>query len=240
VRRPPARRRSSGRRPKKAATGPDESWLFVVGVVVALAVVVTVLRWLAAHVWVLVLLGLIGAGVAVFFVRRLLDQQRAAQARQLADLERQRRLRLTLTGPGGLDHMRHDAFEFAVRDLLLRDGCTAHRVGQGGDQSADVLATDPMGRTWVLQCKHKQDPIGGAPVSVGVLYSLVGANERVHKAQVPVVVTNGRFTKPSVKWGAEQNVLLVDRELLGRWASSGRPLWDLLPRIPGPRGAQGS
>ncbi|MGK4586104.1 restriction endonuclease [Kitasatospora sp. HPMI-4] len=234
--RPPARR-SGGRRPKKKDDG-SELLLVLGGVVVAVVLVLAVLRWLAAHVWVVVVLALIGVGVAVFFVRRLLEQKRAAEAQRLADLERQRRLRLTLTGPGGLDHMRHDAFEFAVRDLLLRDGYAAQRVGQGGDQSADVLATDPMGRTWVLQCKHKQDPIGGAPVSVGVLYSLVGANERVHKAQVPVVVTNGRFTKPSQKWGAEQSVLLVDREVLGRWASSGRPLWELLPRIPGPRGGQ--
>ncbi|MFD7982527.1 hypothetical protein ACFV4M_04000 [Kitasatospora indigofera] len=35
------------------------------------------------------------------------------------------------------------------------------------------------------------------------------------------MVTNGRFSRDAVKWGAEQNVLLVDRELLGRWASSG-------------------
>ncbi|MFD9598595.1 restriction endonuclease [Kitasatospora sp. NPDC059973] len=235
TRRPPARR-GGGRRPKKKDDGAG-LLLVLGGAVVAVMLVLAVLRWLAAHVWVVVVLALIGAGVAALSIRRLLERQHAEQARRLADLERQRRLRLTLTGPGGLDHMRHDAFEFAVRDLLLRDGCTARRVGQGGDQSADVLATDPMGRTWVLQCKHKQDPVGGAGVSVGVLYSLVGANERVHKAEVPVVVTNGRFTKPSQKWGAEQNVLLVDRELLGRWASSGRPLWELL-RIPLPRGGQ--
>ncbi|MFE3114367.1 hypothetical protein ACFXKJ_41145, partial [Kitasatospora indigofera] len=54
-------------------------------------------------------------------------------------------------------------------------------------------------------------------------YSLAGTYQRVHRAQVPVVVTNGRFPRDAVKWGAEQNVLLVDRELLGRWASSGRP-----------------
>lgn len=79
------------------------------------------------------------------------------------------------------------------------------------------------------------DPVGGKAVGVGVLYALVGTYQRVHRAQVPVVVTNGRFSRDAVKWGAEQNVLLVDRELLGRWASSGRPLWELLPRIPAPR-----
>ncbi len=49
------------------------------------------------------------------------------------------------------------------------------------------------------------------------------------------MVTNGRFSRDSVKWGAEQGVLLVDREVLGRWAASGRPLWEVLPRVPAPR-----
>ncbi|MFD0273482.1 restriction endonuclease [Kitasatospora sp. NPDC127111] len=204
----------------------------MVGTVVVFGLVLTLLRWLFAHWWLLVLLLAAGAGVAVLLVR-------ARLAREAAARERQRRLRLALTGPGGLDHLGHRDFEYAVRDLLRRDGCRAEQVGGGGDQSADVLATDPMGRRWVLQCKHKQDPAGGAAVGVGVLYALVGTNERVHRAQVPVVVTNGKFTGPAVKWGREQDVVLVDRELLGRWASGGRPLWELLPRIPAPRSGRG-
>ncbi|WP_431683779.1 restriction endonuclease [Kitasatospora sp. KL5] len=192
------------------------------------SVLLAVLRWFLAHWWILLLVLLAGAAVAAVAVR---DRM----ARRAAALEAQRRLRLALTGPGGLDGMGHQAFEFAVRDLMRRDGCRAEQVGGGGDQSADVLATDPAGRRWVLQCKHKQDPLRGSAVGVGVLYALVGTNERVHRAQVPVVVTNGRFTGPARKWGMEQNVALVDRDVLGRWASSGRPLWELLPRIPAPR-----
>ncbi|MFB7619480.1 restriction endonuclease [Kitasatospora sp. NPDC056181] len=198
------------------------------GAAVVVGFVPALLRWLFAHWWLPLLLSAAAAAVGVAVVRSRLAREAAAR-------ERRRRLRLALTGPGGLDQLGHRAFEFAVRDLLRRDGCRAEQVGGGGDQSADVLATDPHGRRWVLQCKHKQDPDGGSAVGVGVLYALVGTNERVHRAQVPVVVTNGRFTGPAVRWGREQDVVLVDRELLGRWAGGGRPLWELLPRVPAPR-----
>ncbi|MDQ0305471.1 restriction system protein [Kitasatospora herbaricolor] len=202
--------------------------LAAVALIVGVSLLLAVLRWLAAHWWVplLVLLAAAGVGAAVFCARAA--QERLAQ-------EGRRALRLALTGPGGIDQLGHDAFEYAVRDLLIRDGCRARKVGQSNDQSVDVLADDPLGRRWALQCKHKQDPVGGKAVGVGVLYSLAGTYQRVHRAQVPVVVTNGRFSRDAVKWGAEQGVLLVDRELLGRWASSGRPLWELMPRVPAPR-----
>ncbi|MFI6849357.1 restriction endonuclease [Kitasatospora sp. NBC_00085] len=226
-RRPPARRGGS-----RKGGGGESAVLWLVGGVVVAGLVLALLRWLFAHWWVLVVLLTAGAAIAVVAAR-------SRRAREAAARERQRRLRLALTGPGGLDHMGHRAFEFAVRDLMRRDGCRAEQVGGGGDQSADVLATDPTGRRWVLQCKHKQDPAHGTAVGVGVLYALVGTNERVHRAEVPVVVTNGKFTAPAVKWGREQDVVLVDRELLGRWAADGRPLWDLLPRIPAPRSGRG-
>ncbi|MFD7645805.1 restriction endonuclease [Kitasatospora sp. NPDC059795] len=83
------------------------------------------------------------------------------QVQEQADRQRMSRLRMVLTGPSGLDSLKPDAFEFAVRDLLRRDGYRAEKVGQSNDQSVDVLADDPMGRRWALQCKHKQDPLNG-------------------------------------------------------------------------------
>ncbi|MFC5889926.1 restriction endonuclease [Kitasatospora aburaviensis] len=226
-RRPPARRRRPGRN-----GGGESAVALLFGAALAVSLALALVRWLLAHWWIPVLLLVVGGAVAAAVVRARLAERAAA-------LERQRRLHAALTGPGGLDHMGHRAFEFAVRDLMRRDGCRAEQVGGGGDQSADVLATDPMGRRWVLQCKHKQDAVGGAAVGDGVLYALVGTNERVHRAQVPVVVTNGRFSAPAVRWGLDQNVALVDRALLGRWASIGLPLWELLPRVPAPRSGRG-
>lgn len=54
--------------------------------------------------------------------------------------------------PPELDALHHRDFEYAIRDLVLRDGCTdARQIGGAGDNSADVLATDPLGRSWVIQ-----------------------------------------------------------------------------------------
>ncbi|SOB88915.1 restriction endonuclease [Streptomyces sp. 1331.2] len=195
----------------------------------ALGAAVAVLRWLAANWWVLVVLALTAGAVAAAVLRARVLAARRLQLRAA-------RLRLALSGPGGIDHMAPDAFEYAVRDLLQRDGCRAHKVGRANDQSVDVLAEDPLGRRWALQCKHKRDPLGGKPVGVGVLYALAGTYQRAHRAHVAVVVTNGSFSREAHRWGAEQGILLVDRNALARWAAGSRPLWDVLPRIPAPRG----
>ncbi|MFF2140999.1 restriction endonuclease, partial [Streptomyces sp. NPDC058193] len=46
---------------------------------------------------------------------------------------------MTRTGPGGIDRLAPDAFEYAVRDLLQRDGCRARKVGGANDRGVDVL-----------------------------------------------------------------------------------------------------
>ncbi|MGX1952640.1 restriction endonuclease [Streptomyces anulatus] len=48
---------------------------------------------------------------------------------------------------------------------MLRDGCTdARQIGGAGDNGADVLATDPLGRAWVIQVKHRKDGDRGSAV----------------------------------------------------------------------------
>ncbi|MEV0192900.1 restriction endonuclease [Kitasatospora purpeofusca] len=206
--RTPVRRRRRGRR----LPGDGVTWL------VGAAVAATTLRRLAAHRWPLLLAAVAtAAAVAAVAHRRL----RRAREQQLHAA----RLRLALTGPGGLDRLAPDAFEYAVRDLPARDGCRARKVGGANDRSADVLVEDPTGRRWAVQSKHKQDPVGGRPVGVGVRYALAGTYRRSHGAHVAVVVTNGRFSREALEWGAEQGVLLVDRPALARWAGGGRPLW---------------
>jgi restriction system protein len=89
----------------------------------------------------------------------------------------------------------------------------------------------------VVQCKHKRAGLAGAAVGTPVLQQVNGTARPVHKADVVVVVTNGRFSSNAVPWGRKQRIHLVDRQLLGRWATGSRPLWDLLDRIPPPRRA---
>ncbi|WP_411120067.1 restriction endonuclease [Streptomyces sp. 058-1L] len=54
-----------------------------------------------------------------------------------------------------LDALQHRDFEYAVRDLMRRDGCAdARQIGGAGDNGADVLATGPSGLHWGHQCEY--------------------------------------------------------------------------------------
>ncbi|MCX5334332.1 restriction endonuclease [Streptomyces sp. NBC_00140] len=132
-----------------------------------------------------------------------------------------------------LDGLHHEDFEFAVRDLMRRDGCAdAVQVGGAGDNGADVTATDPLGRRWVIQCKHRQDGASGTPVGTPDLHVLNGTGRQLHGGDVVVLVTNGRFTAGCAPLAKSQKLHLVDRGTLGEWAGGSHPLWELLQRLP--------
>ncbi|MFG2878799.1 restriction endonuclease [Streptomyces sp. NPDC048337] len=135
-----------------------------------------------------------------------------------------------------LDGLHHTEFEETVRDLMRRDGARdAVRVGGAGDNGADVKGTDPAGRRWVIQCKHRRDGAAGAAVGTPDLHVLNGTGRPVHGGDVVVLVTNGRITAPAVKFARSQRLHLVDRGLLNEWAAGSTPLWALLPDLPVPR-----
>ncbi|MFG2667617.1 restriction endonuclease [Streptomyces sp. NPDC048387] len=135
-----------------------------------------------------------------------------------------------------LDGLHHTEFEEAVRDLMRRDGAhDAVRVGGAGDNGADVKGTDPAGRRWVIQCKHRRDGAAGAAVGTPDLHVLNGTGRPVHGGDVVVLVTNGRITAPAVKFAQSQRLHLVDRGLLNEWAAGSAPLWELLSHLPAPR-----
>lgn len=159
-------------------------------------------------------------GAAVWWVRRS-SADRARTAR-LADL------RLTLSGIDALDDR---GFEFALRDLLVRDGWTARQVGRQGDQAADVIGLHPALGRIVLQAKHTTV---GAKVGSPVMYQVKGTAGPVHGADIAVVVTNGAFTRDAKAWGDRHQVRWVDRDRLRVWAEHGVALHELL-RLPAPR-----
>ncbi|MFF9402569.1 MULTISPECIES: restriction endonuclease [unclassified Streptomyces] len=194
--------------------------------VVALWVLGELVRWLAGHLWVVaVALGLAAAGAVLWWHRR---NQRAGQ--RLADA---RALRYSMAH---IDQLHHRDFEFAIRDLMYRDGCTdAVQVGGAGDNGADVKATDPYGRRWVIQCKHRRAGLAGAAVGTPALQVLNGTGRPVHKGDVIVLVTNGRFSGPALDFARSQRLHLVDRATLATWADGHRPLWELLRAVPSPR-----
>ncbi|MFF1351598.1 restriction endonuclease [Streptomyces sp. NPDC058322] len=135
--------------------------------VLAVAVAVTVVNWLRAHRWVLIALGDLA-----LFAGGLLPHRKRERARWEA--ARTRGLRY---GLAQLDALHQTRFEDAVRELMHRDGCRdANRVG--GDLGADVKATEPYGRRWVIQCKHRRDGLSGSAVGTPDFQVLNGTTPR--------------------------------------------------------------
>jgi restriction system protein len=203
------------KRPRGLAEG-------VSAAVVVLAVLVLTVRVVSAAVgalkdaWpALPGLALLAVAVAAWRIRR------AASIRH-RERERLARLRLTLAE---FDAMDDRSFEYALRDLLVRDGWPARRVGGGGDQAADVIGDHPQRGRIVVQAKHTR--VGGK-VGSSVMYAVKGTAGPVHKADHAVVVTNGGFTRDAMAWGQRHGVHWVDRERLRCWAENGTALHDLL------------
>ncbi len=227
TRRPPARRRT-GRRPSKRRRQQHDVQLAAVGLaaVAAAGLIVMVVNWLLAHWWILL------AVAALAVVSGAAWWQRRVQRTQWEQIQA-RALRYRLVQ---LDALSHRQFEHAIRDLMRRDGCAdATQVGGRGDLGADVKATDPYGRRWVIQCKHRKNGDRGQAVGTPELQVLNGTGRPVHNGDVIVMVTNGRITQPGRAFAQQQRLHLVDRRLLGEWAAGSRPLWELLRAVPPPR-----
>ncbi|MEW5530998.1 restriction endonuclease [Streptomyces virginiae] len=186
---------------------------------VALAQAASRLLAKAAESWpLLILIGLaLATCLACIRIRR--------SHRNRADSERLARLRITLAE---LDAMGDQQFEYALRDLLVRDGWAATKVGRGGDQAADVIGVlIPLGRI-VVQAKHTR--VGGK-VGSSVMYEVNGTAGPAHRADHAVVVTNGSFTRDAMAWGDRHGVHWIDRDRLDQWAHEGKALHELL-RLP--------
>ncbi|WSQ06381.1 restriction endonuclease [Streptomyces sp. NBC_01231] len=195
---------------------------------VGLSLATMVVRWLAANWWLLVVLLVAAGAVGGLWLRRQMQRARSEQVRMQG-------LRYVLPQ---LDALSHRDFEHAVRDLMRRDGCEdARQVGGAGDNGADVKATDPFGRLWVIQCKHRRDGDRSSAIGTPDLQVLNGTARPVHGADVVVLVTNGRISSRGPAFARSQGIHLVDRRVLGEWAASGRPLWELLQVMPPPRRA---
>ncbi|MFC9746486.1 restriction endonuclease [Streptomyces niveus] len=218
-----ARRAAALRRRRRAN---DRLIVLLVAAALAVALMVAVVNWLLAHWWILVVIGALAvlAGGGWFYQRRQAARWEAVRVRGLR------------YGLDQLDALHHTQFEDAVRELMRRDGCpNAVRVGGGGDLGADVKATDPYGRRWVIQCKHRRAGLAGSAVGTPDLQVLNGTARQIHGADVAVIVTNGRVTAPAVAFAEQQRLHVVDRHTLAAWASGSRPLWELLRAVPPPR-----
>ncbi|WP_308460699.1 restriction endonuclease [Streptomyces sp. Ru72] len=110
---------------------------------------------------------------------------------------------------------------------MARDGCRdALRVGGGGDLGADVKATDPFGRGWVIQCKHRRNGDRGSAVGTPDLQVLNGTARR---CTARTGIHAGRGCCPG-------SVGAVSEATRDRWSRRGRSGWRC--RTPRPRPAR--
>lgn len=210
------RRARRVRRPRTLQDWIGAALVAVFAVSIAAHLIMQVLGVLASTWWAVP--AILMAGGAVWWTRgRTRELHAFLQAQQHAGLA------LTLTE---IDALAPDAFEFAVRDLMIRDSISARRVGGSDDQAADVIGFHAAtGTRIVVQCKHTTR---AANVGAPVIYQVNGTAGPAHRADVAVVVTNGGFT-PSARRNAEQfRIALVDRAELERWAAHGTSLPELL------------
>ncbi|MFE5406777.1 restriction endonuclease [Streptomyces sp. NPDC056580] len=193
--------------------------MVALAVLVMAARTVTVTAGVLMDAWpVLLALATLGGAAALWRVRRAVMGRRRKHARLAA-------LRITLAEFDTMDDRR---FECALRDLLVRDGWTARRVGGAGDQAADAIGDHPVLGRIVVQAKHTR--VGGK-VGSAVMYGVKGTAGPAHRADHAVVVTNGLLTRDAMTWGNRHTVHWVDREKLQRWAEDGSALHELL-RLP--------
>lgn len=150
IRRPLARRRTT-RRPSRRTRQETSIAVWAVVAVAAVGLVAAVVNWLLVHWWlllVLILLAVVG-GIGSW-------QQRTQ--RMLWEQARPRALGYQLTQLDGLSHRQ---FEYAIRDLMQRDGCAcragrrAGRSGRGregnrpaGPALGDSVQASPARRAW--------------------------------------------------------------------------------------------
>ncbi|MFF5900201.1 restriction endonuclease [Streptomyces argenteolus] len=237
-RRPPSRRRPAARGPSRRSAPPrrrrsrrqqrrdTQLLLFGSGAAAGLALIYAVISWLLVNWWALIVLGALATAGGTAWTHRYRRQQAWERVRRQA-------LRYGLPQ---LDALHHRDFEYAIRDLMRRDGCTdARQIGGAGDNGADVLATDPLGRTWVIQAKHRKDGDRGSAVGTPDLQRVNGTARQLYGADVVLVVTNGRFSTRCAPLAEQLHMHLADRRTLAAWASGARPLWELLPKVPPPR-----
>ncbi|RFU82914.1 restriction endonuclease [Streptomyces triticagri] len=126
-----------------------------------------------------------------------------------------------------VDALSWQEFEQHVAALCRRDGCTKVVVcGGRGDLGADVIGYLPDGRKLVVQCK-KYAP--ERSVSSHDMQKFAGTARHEHGADVPLFVTTGRtFTKEAYGLADRQDIVAMNRNLLGSWVNGAR-LEALLP-----------
>ncbi|MDJ1645391.1 restriction endonuclease [Streptomyces pakalii] len=103
------------------------------------------------------------------------------------------------------------------------------------NNGADVLANGPLGRAWVIQCKHRRAVDRGSPVGTADLQRVIGTARQLYGAGIVLIVTNGRFSTRCAPLAAQLHMHLADRRTPRNLGQRRPPAVRALPKIPSPR-----
>jgi hypothetical protein len=90
------------------------------------------------------------------------------------------------------------------------------RIGGAGDLGADLTATDPQGRSVIVQCKRYTP---GSRVGSPALQAFIGMREVHHKADRGIFVTTADYTQQAIDLANEHDVVLIDGDDLVKIAA---------------------
>ena len=118
---------------------------------------------------------------------------------------------LALSCLEAVDAMTGRQFEFYYASLLRSLGWTDIEVigdRAGGDGGVDILATDPRGRRFAIQCKRYTLP---GKVSVGDVRELNGSLAHEHQGRLGLIVTSSELTKPARALADKSGIRVIER-----------------------------
>jgi restriction system protein len=170
---------------------------------VAIVLVLTAARWIAAHPVFGVLALFVFAGVLVF----------AAVVCYRGIRIRRWRKPIPVADPY---RMSPAEFEHYLADLCARDGCRNVRVvGGANDHGADVLYIDPHGRPGMIQAKRYApgNSVGNEHVQI-----VNGTYRDAHSCAHAAIVTTSHFTQAAQAYAKRVGIALLDNARLDMWA----------------------
>ncbi|GAA2111013.1 hypothetical protein GCM10009802_08460 [Streptomyces synnematoformans] len=198
------------------------------GVVVGVGLPLFVVGWL--WVWVGWWAALLAAGLFAYGARAVVLRRRevAARKRRRAAWER---ARFTLDEVDAADDR---GFRRIVGRLLVRDGWSAKGVLVNDQGAVHLVGNDGDGRRMGcafergITAAGQDGPRSAAPLRpVSAAPDDDGPEETEAPAPLLLIVSSGAFARERVVWAARNNVRLVDRDQLARWAA-GESLRELL------------
>ncbi|GAA0389981.1 hypothetical protein Acor_46560 [Acrocarpospora corrugata] len=203
--------RGSGRGKKRRRSSGDGG-LWVLGVLIAVAAIVVVARFVNEHPgWAAAIvcaaaLALVGG---LFLRFRVIERRRAQFLAANVELAK-------------VDRMSGPEFEHLIAERMTADGFRQVReTGRSGDRGVDITATTPKGQRYAVQCKRYSKTVGAPEVR-----NFLGALANTFAGHTGVLVTSGRLTRQAREEAltARQPLLLIERDRLADWLLGTAPL----------------